>query len=147
MTQDAARKWLIFANLTVIGAQLVFLFLAPSLGYPLQSPKNIELLQIITPVFVGYLGAAAHFVFKAPAPAIRAKNQYLGLLVKGPFVVYALAVVAIFVNFGLSNRADAQIGEGTSVEALTTSMTLCLAVLTGVSGVLNAYLFASPHTT
>jgi hypothetical protein len=147
MTLDAARKWLIVANLVVIGAQLVFLFLAPALGYPLQSPKNLELLQIITPVFVGYLGAAAHFVFKHPAPAIRAKNQYLGLLIKGPFIVYGLAAIAIFVNFGLSNRVDAQIGDGMSVETLTGSMTLCLAVLTGVTGVLNAYLFASPQPT
>jgi hypothetical protein len=32
-------------------------------GFPLTYPKNLELLQIVSPVFLGYLGAATHFIF------------------------------------------------------------------------------------
>jgi hypothetical protein len=55
-------------------------------GFPLTYPKNLELLQIVSPVFLGYLGAATHFIFIAPPPKVRVKNEFLGFLVIGPII-------------------------------------------------------------
>src|SRR5215475_4556171 len=90
MTIDAARKWLIVSSLVITGCQMLFLLVAPVMEFPLQYPKNIDLLQIVSPVFLGYLGSAAHFIFQNPPPAVPVQNEFLGLLVKGPVVIYVL---------------------------------------------------------
>jgi hypothetical protein len=84
VTTDHARSWLIVSSLTITGTQMIFLLVAPALQFPLEYPKNLYLLQIVTPVFLGYLGAATHFVFKTPSPAAATNNQFLGMLVVGP---------------------------------------------------------------
>ena len=144
MDVDQARKWLIVSSIVITGGQLVFLLIAPVIGYPLTYPKNLDLLQIISPVFLGYLGAAAHFIFKSPAPQIPVQNQYLGILVRGPVIVYALAVTAALAAFGYSNRVGAPIGSGMSVDHLSTALALALGVLAATTGVLTSYLFAAP---
>jgi hypothetical protein len=107
MTSDQGRKWLIGASLLITGAQMIFLLVAPALGYPLIWPNNLGILQIVTPVFLGYLGSASHFIFMTPPPQVEVNNKFLGILIKGPLVIYALAMIAAFGAFGFSNRASA----------------------------------------
>ncbi|MFL9829094.1 hypothetical protein, partial [Rhodoplanes sp. SY1] len=94
MTTDRARRILIIASLAITGLQIVFLVIAPVVDYPLTYPKNLDLLQIVTPVFLGYLGSAAHFVFKPAQADETTASPYLGLLTVGPLVIYAAAVAA-----------------------------------------------------
>ena len=141
MTIDTARKVLILASLAITGCQMAFLLLAPAFGYPLPYPKNLDLLQLISPVFLGYLGAASHFVFHTPAPGMPVQNQYLGPLLVGPLLLYAGAVGAALGAFGYTNRADAPVGVGMSVANLATALSLCLGVLAATTGVLSSYLF------
>src|SRR5260370_31539908 len=105
MTVDAARRWLIVSSPSITGIQMVFLLVAPALSFPLQYPKNLALLQIVTPVFLGYLGAAAHFIFQRQPPAVLARNEFLGLLVKGPIAIYVLAAGGALAAFPYANRA------------------------------------------
>ena len=62
---NQARNWIIRTSLVLTTCVFAFLVVAPTIGYPLDPGANhvIRLLQILTPVFVGYLGSAAHFVF------------------------------------------------------------------------------------
>ena len=143
MDTDSARKWLILSSILITGAQVIFFFIAPAVGYPLAYPKNLELLQMISPVFLGYLGAASHFIFKTPAPSVTAQNQFLGLLVKGPILVYTLAVAAVLAAFGYSNRFGAVVGTGMSADNLATSLSIALAVLAATTSVLTSYLFVA----
>lgn len=142
MTVDEARRWLILASLTVTGTQMVFLVLAPSFGYPLEWPRNLDMIQIITPVFLGYLGSAAHFIFMAPSPVVVANANFLGIMLKGPLIIYVAVVISAFVAFGWSNRIDAVPGTGISVDNLTNTMTAALGILAVTTGVISAYLFA-----
>lgn len=144
MTIEQARRFLIASSLSITGLQIVFLFIAPAFGYPLSYPKNIDLLQIISPVFLGYLGSASHFIFQTPSPTINAQNQYLGLLLKGPIAIYIMAVISAFAAFGYSNRVGAAIGSGMSTDNLATALTLCLSLLAVTTGVLSSYLFVTP---
>jgi hypothetical protein len=141
MTADTARKWIIFSSLAIIGAQILFLLIAPSIGYPLQYPKNLSILQIVTPVFLGYLGSATHFVFKASPPTVVVNEQFLGPLVKGPILIYAAAMIAAFATFSYTNRPGAPIGSGMSTDDLATAISIALGLLAVTTGVLTAYLF------
>jgi hypothetical protein len=147
VTIDDARKWLIIASLGITGAQMLFFVTAPAIGFPLQYPKNLDVLQIISPVFLGYLGSAAHFIFQNPPATISIQNQYLGLLVKGPLAIYTIVVVGAIVSFWYANRPDALPGTGMSVDNLATALSLALGVLAATTGVITSYLFVSQKTT
>mgnify|MGYP000320631707 CR=1 FL=1 len=137
-----ARKWLIVASLSITGFQMVFLFIAPSLSYPISYPKNLDLLQIVSPVFLGYLGAASHFIFKKNQVTISVDNEYLGLLVKGPIIIYCAAIISAFSAFAYSNRLDAEIGTGMSIENLGNAVSISLGVLAVTTSIITSYLFS-----
>jgi hypothetical protein len=145
MNIDNARKWLIASSLIITGVQMVFLLVAPVIGFPLPYPKNLDLLQIVSPVFLGYLGSAAHFIFQNPAPKVPVQNQYLGLMLKGPLAIYILAAGGALAAFGYSNRVGSSIGTGMSVDNLGTALSLSLGVLAATTGVLSSYLFVTSN--
>ena len=144
MTVDESRSWLITSSLAITAAQMVFLITAPVVGYPLQYPKNLDLLQIVTPVFLGYLGAAAHFIFRNPAPEVHVQNKFLGLLVRGPLIIYVVVTGSALGAFGYANRPSAAPGTGMSVPNLATTLSLSLGLLAATTSVINSYLFAAP---
>jgi hypothetical protein len=143
MTADTARRWLIFSSLVLTGIQAAFLLVAPYIGVPIEPQKSLSLLQIVTPVFIGYLGSASHYIFRTPPPRVVVNNQFLGLLVRGPIFVYVVIVVAAFGAFTYSNRPGAQIGSGMSAENLSTALTIALSVLAASTGVIVSYLFVA----
>lgn len=142
MTADQARRWLILASLYATGAQAAFLLVAPIIGIPIEFDKSLGLLQIVAPVFVGYLGSAAHFVFMSPPPEVPVQVQFLDIIVKGPIFVYVLIVAAAFIGFTYSNRTGALIGGGMSLEALSAALTIALGLLSSSTAVVVSYLFA-----
>ena len=145
MTIDMARKWLIVSSLLITGIQMVFLLVAPAFIFSLKYPNNLNLLQIVSPVFLGYLGSASHFIFQNPAPEVPVQNQFLGLLVKGPMIIYVLAAGGSLSVFVYTNRIGAPIGSGMSVEELGTALSLSLGVLAVTTGIISSYLFVAPN--
>jgi hypothetical protein len=143
MTIERARKVVILASLIITGVQMLFLIVAPSVGFPLSYPKNLDLLQIVSPVFLGYLGAATHFIFRNPPPTVPAQNEYLGFLVIGPLVIYVMAVGGAFAAFGYSNRVGAALGEGMTQDNLATALSFALSLLAATVGVISSYLFVA----
>jgi hypothetical protein len=141
MSTDQARRWLIVSSLLITGFQMVFLLVAPGLGFPLAYPQNLHLLQIVTPVFLGYLGSAAHFVFQPTSDNTPVQNQFLGLLVKGPVIIYVLSAGGSLAAFGFGNRSGAPAGSGMSVDDLATALSLSLGVLAVTTSVISSYLF------
>lgn len=143
MTTEDARKFILLASLGITGLQMVFLFAAPAFGFPLTYPRNLDLLQIVAPVFFGYLGSAAHFVFRTPAPTVPANNELLGILTRGPIAIYVVAMAAAFGAFAYSNRAGASPGTGMAVENLATATSIALGLLAVTTGILVSYLFVT----
>ena len=83
MTVDQARKWLILSSLIITGVQMIFLFVAPIVDSPIFS-KISDLLQIVTPVFLGYLGSASHFIFMVLSPKYRQAINFWACWSKDP---------------------------------------------------------------
>jgi hypothetical protein len=143
MTPNRAREVLIISSLSATAVQMIFLFIGPSVGFPLDYTKSIQLLQIVSPVFLGYLGSATHFVFMTPPPQVQANNQFLGPLVIGPIAIYAVAIVALFSAFWYSNRPGAPIPGGMSPDNLSTSLTIALGLLAATTSIIVSFLFVS----
>jgi len=147
MTKQAARIWLIKASLSITGVTFVFFLLSPALGYPLSFEQSIRLLEIVTPVFLGYLGSATTFLFGKETQmsdvTIRGPKELLQLLVKGPVYVFGIATLAAMVAFGYSNRTDALSGSGMSVDLLAGGISAALGLLAVTTNIIVSYLFSS----
>jgi hypothetical protein len=141
MTVTGARKFLIMSSLVITGAQMVFLVIAPTVGFPLEPPKNLHAIEVITPVFLGYLGSATYFLFDRNERSFNVRDEFLGMLVIGPIIVYSLVVVSALGAFGYSNRVGVPIGSGMSEDSLNTALSLALGVLAVTTGVISSYLF------
>lgn len=152
MTVTEARTWLITLSLAITGLIFVFFGIAPVIGYPLTYPEAIRLLEIVLPVFIGYLGSATQFVFSPSSqqPDLRtsADATQLGLLVKGPIIVWGAGSFAVIAAFGFSNRLSAAPGDTRmSLDALAGLLTAGLSLLTVTTSVAIAYLFGQMERT
>jgi hypothetical protein len=129
-------------------AILVFFLLAPSIGYPLEFSQSMRILEIVLPVFLGYLGTAALFVFRSsPTPEAAPPDNVVNLinvLVKGPIVVFGIVVGALVLAFGRLNSAEG--AGGMSLDELAAGMSLVLGLLTVTTNVMVAYLFGGLPT-
>jgi len=143
MTIESARKWLVLGSLIVTGTHFIFFLIAPAVGYPIEYEHSIRLLQISTPVFLGYLGAASRFVFQRhkATDQVVISNPLLGTLIRGPFIVFGLASIAALCAFGYSNRLNAPPGVGMSVDTLATAVTTALGLLAVTTNVAVSALF------
>jgi hypothetical protein len=64
---SAARLTIVSYTLFLTGALLVFLMIAPYGGFVFdeKQKENVRLIEVVLPIFFGYLGSASHFIFNA----------------------------------------------------------------------------------
>jgi len=146
-----AQKFIILTSLGVIGVLLVFYVIAPVFGYPLEFEHSIRLIQINTPIFLGYLGSATQFLFTGNTARSAVIDEQLApllrILLVGPIVVFAIATVACLIAFGLSNAKSASPGIGMTIENLSVLLTAALGLLAVTSSVFVSYLFSTAEKT
>jgi hypothetical protein len=141
---DLERIWAIKASLTIILASIVLLFCAPAIGYPLDFDQSIRLLQIIIPVFSGYLGLAAASIFGNAIDEVklpRRRLKLLRILLRGPIYVSATGLAFIAIVFGMTNRQGALPGTGMTIDQLAWSITALLGILASTTGLIVSKLF------
>ena len=142
------RTWLITVSLSVLAAEFAFFLLAPLeiVGYPIDFSESMRILEILTPVFLGYLGAATRFVFN-PAPNVVVADaadvsQQLKLLVRGPVLIWVLGTIAAIVSFGLGNRFGASgSGPRMTIDQFAGVITGLLSLLTVTTTVIVSNVF------
>lgn len=142
-----ARKSVIIASLVIVGSNILFFFFAPSLGYPLEFNEAISILQIILPVFLGYLGTATQFMFQQPSsntPPINL-SDLLPYLLWGPLVIFSLANIGAIISFGITNGTGASPGSGMTPFQLSLDITICLSLLAVTTNTIVSYLFAKEN--
>jgi hypothetical protein len=144
MSMYQARKWMIVASLALAALAFGFFILGPVLGYPLRYSQAQSLLQIVLPVFLGYLGAATQFVFQKEPPSgdTVTPPPMMELLIKGPISLFGLMMAVAILAFGYSNRIAAQPGEGMNVEQLSAVVTAAMGLLAVTTNLIVSYLFA-----
>jgi hypothetical protein len=141
---NAARKWLIVASLGILVATFAFLLIAP-LAFPLNFSQAQRLMEILLPVFLGYLGSAAQFVFgpglELPRVIPESRRPFVALLIRGPLMLFAFMSVVLLGVFGYTNRATAPL-TGMSFDMLATLFSLLLSMLAATTNVAVTYLFS-----
>jgi hypothetical protein len=150
MTIAAARIWIVKASLTITGSSLLFYLVAPAakssvLYYPLKYSQSPRILQIVLPVFLGYLGSATAFMFRGQGRDLGEGDELgeLGsLLVRGPIIIFGLALIGVNIAFWVSNRPESSIGSGMTLEQLAGGVTAILGLLTATTGVCVTHLFS-----
>ena len=143
---DSARKWLVVSSLSITGAVFLFFLLAHALGFPLTFAQSLRVLEIILPVFLGYLGSAASFVFRAASDADevvfrRSASSLASLLIVGPLLIFSSSLVAIVIAFWITNRPTAPAGSGMTLDQLSAGMSLILGLLVVTTNVAISYVF------
>ena len=143
-TMEDARSWVIKACLLIMGGTLIFFLVAPTAGFPLEFTSSLRILEIILPIFLGYIGQSIFLLLHRgtqPMDEQRLVRKSLKLLIQGPIVIFCLALVSIIVAFGLSNRAGAPIGSGITPDGLALSVSIVTAVLTATTNAVVIFLF------
>lgn len=147
MDADTARRWLVTASLTMTTVVFVFFLIAPAVGFPLTFVQARGFLEIILPVFLGYLGSASHFIFshrsRRPPRIAGISNEMVALMIRGPVMVFAVICVCAISVFGYSNRIQAPVGSGMSLDTLAGFLSAALGLLAVTTNVASAYLFAT----
>jgi hypothetical protein len=108
MTYDQARLWLITRSLVMITSFGLIFILAPATPYPLGFDQALAILQMIFPLFLGYLSSAVVFVTTPPTRAGKEPlTDLVSVLVKWPFYVVVILCVAVLAAFGARNWPNA----------------------------------------
>ncbi|MET0502919.1 MAG: effector-associated domain EAD1-containing protein [Candidatus Binatia bacterium] len=147
MDASTARVVIVAASLVLTGLLLLFFMAAPFLGAPFNENQNenVRLIEIVLPVFLGYLGSASHFLFYRNRGREVAEDQQslLGLMVFGSLSLFALFIVALLAIFWVSNLSDSQ--GAMDFDSLSRWFSLAMGLLACTIGIVSAYLFGSPQ--
>jgi hypothetical protein len=148
---QSARMAIVCYSLAITGSLLIFLILAQPLGirFDYGQEQNLRLIDVVLPTFVGYLGAASHFIFNANrGREVDEQNApMLRVLIHGPFVIFIIAVAGLFFAHYASHRpldvSEPRI-DRMDFAALSRYLSICLALLAGTVSILSSYLFGPP---
>ena len=150
---DSDRIWIIKASLGLLGASFAFFVLArPIFGFPMLYEEVVRVLQIIFPVFVGYLGIAAAYVSQKdsnPTAAELSVPRLARLLLRGPIYLVAVCMLVLISAFWISNlpsAAQANPGGGMSLDNFCWFLSLLLGLLAASSGLIITRLFPTSTT-
>ena len=140
-----AQKSLIYISLAESGLVFIFLTLAPAFGFHLSWAQSLRIIELIVPVFFGYLGSAAAFVFQSRSNehVVVAHPELVRILVFGPLILFFLGSVSLFIAFGVTNRSGAPPGIGMDIDTLAAGFTALLGLLTVTTHVAVSYLFSA----
>jgi hypothetical protein len=143
---DLDRAWIIKASLAQLGASFAFFILArPIFGFPMVYEEVIRVLQIIFPVFVGYLGIAAAYVSQqpdaVPIDTNSAAPKFSQLLLRGPIYLVGMCSIVLIASFWVSNLPSAKSGGGMSLDNFCWFLSLLMGLLAASSGLVVTRLF------
>ena len=135
LRRSVARTVVIAGSLACSGGMLVFFILAPSLGYRIEWSDAMKAAETAVPPFLGYIGAAVAFVLGRNSAEKDDVIPNLGLLIVGPFAIFAVAFVSLIVAFRTGDHP----------ENFQAWLTAILSVVTLTVGVASQKLFSAPH--
>ena len=144
MTVDHARRLIVLLSLGTTTAFTAFLIVSP-LFIQVDIAEAYRVVQIIFPVFAGYLGAAVLYLFQRSAhDVIVADPVLLRYIVYGAFLIFWLLGLVLFLFYYVSNLPGGI--EGMRIDQLSNYMTMLIAVLNITVGALSTFLFRADPT-
>jgi hypothetical protein len=141
MTPELARRKIVLLSLVTTVAFACFLIVSP-LFLPLSAQEAYQTVQIVFPVFAGYVGAAVIFLFRGHGgPGTVADSEILRYMVYAPFAIFWTMGAAVMFYFFVSNLPGGV--PGMEFSQLTNYVTLLVSFMNATTGALTAFLFQS----
>ncbi|MGJ5077005.1 hypothetical protein [Bradyrhizobium oligotrophicum] len=141
MTAEQARRKLIFLSLVTTVLFSAFLIVSP-LFTPFGPQEALQVVQVVFPVFAGYIGSAVLFLFRGnPASGTIADQGLLKMLIYAPFAVFWCLAAAVLFYFYVSNQPG--YNQGMTFPQLMTYVTIIISFMNITTGALGAFLFQS----
>jgi hypothetical protein len=145
---DADRIWIIKASIVLLGLSFAFFVVGrPLFGFPMLYDEVIRVLQLIFPVFLGYLGLGASYVtgqknaMREPDYGSRADTKLARLMLRAPIYLVSGGLGVLIIAFWTSNLPHATAGAGMSLDSFCWFLSAILGVLAASSGLLVTRLF------
>ena len=144
------RMRLILLTTIYTGAIGIFCLISPFFRYPLKFPEeSIKVLQLILPVFIGFLVAGVRFyttseVFNEP---LTQRVRVLFKLLNWSFSLFAVLTCSVFLAFGLSGSRFAEARGGMDINDLMLLISLLLTLLTGTVGAMVNFAFPATQSS
>lgn len=139
MHPTEARQRIVVLSLATTVVAAGFLIISPLL-IQLETQDAYRVVQIIFPVFAGYLGSAVLFLFQRRAGRTRVQDpQLLRYLVLGPFFIFWFLGIVLFIFFWASNLPGGI--PGMSVDQLSNYVTMLVSFMNVTVGALTSFLF------
>ena len=115
------------------------LILSP-LVLPVSTQDAYRVVQIVFPVFAGYLGSAVLFLFRQQrGPTYIQDPTLLKYLLLGPFFIFWFLGLIVFAFFWASNLPGGI--PGMSIDELANYVTMLVSFMNVTIGALTSYLF------
>lgn len=140
-----ARVTVIVLSLGLTVSFIVFFLIAPLVGYPLSITEAQELMNVVVPVFSGYLATAAACVFRKPdttEPELSPLTMFMLLATAAAFIVLS---VVLFWVFAHASKIPSP-GVAMTYAMLKGYFLTILSIMTAVYALAIAYLFHAENT-
>jgi len=121
------------------GLLLGFFLISPSfMPFNPGKDENVRLIEIILPVFLGYLGSASQFLLRSSGndASFHGDERLLFVLTVGPCCLFFVLNVVLFTTFYVEKNPIAEVSKW---------FTLILSLLTSTVGVITVNMFAARH--
>jgi uncharacterized membrane protein len=141
MTYEDARRQIVLLSLLTTVSFSCLIIISP-LFIQLKTAEALQVVQIVFPVFAGYIGAAVLFLFRGkPTTAPVIDELLLRYLVNAPFLVFWCLGVAVLAYFYISNLPGHV--DGMAFAELATYVTILISFMNATTGALIGFLFQS----
>lgn len=140
------RVGLIGSSLLMVTIVLIFFAIAPSIGYPIESSQSLRMMEIILPVFLGYLSTAMVLLISVRSSQSQkwepiGNKKLLCVLVYGPVATFFLTVFCVILVYGISNGATETVGIGMPPNTMAFVLAIAVGLLSVSTNMLTYFLF------
>lgn len=129
-------KHLVIASVIVV---VFFLFAPETLGFPIDSGQSHVIIQLLIPVFIGYLSMAVSFPGR-PAMSGESYSALNKIHTIGNYA-FALTMVIGIARFWYTNRPFSSPASGMTFHQLTYVITFAICILNATIGAMVTRLF------
>lgn len=146
MSIEKERLWLVKASLLVTGTTFAFFAVAPFvLSFPMDGEEAIRQIQIVMPVFTGFLTTFVVYVVQTGGASSDGETSetrpLLSLVVRWPVYLLSTVLVIIILAFWFSNSTHGAPGGGMTLDQFSWFVSALMTLMSITSGVLVVSLF------
>lgn len=140
-----ARVTVIALSLGLTVAFLLFFLIAPVRGYPLKVSEAQELMNVVVPIFSGYLATSAAFVFSKPDSSPVPLSPLTMFMLISTAVVFLTLSVVLFWVFYYASKLQAPL-TAMDYPTLRAFFLTIISIMTAVYALAISYLFHAGKT-